>query len=56
MNKGLETKVGDLVKHRWGTIRGHGLLVDLEYNKDLAWILWADGRLMELNFEWVVAV
>jgi hypothetical protein len=50
--------VGDLVKHKWGTICGRGILVSLEcdgddiVDGDRATVLWA-GHVIEINAKWL---
>tara|TARA_R110001592_G_scaffold215344_1_gene468664 strand:- start:681 stop:848 length:168 start_codon:yes stop_codon:yes gene_type:complete len=54
-------KVGELVKHKWGTICGRGILVSLKcvgdkiVDGDRATVLWA-GHMIEINAVWLEAV
>ena len=54
-------RVGDLVKHKWGTICGRGILVSLEcdgvdiVDGDRATVLWA-SHVIEINAKWLEAV
>ena len=53
--------VGDLVKHKWGTICGRGILVSLEcagvdiVDGDHATVLWS-GHMIKINAKWLEAV
>ena len=52
-------KVGDLIKHKWGTLWGRGVIVSLEYGEDeteVAIILWMTGQVVKINSEWLEAV
>ncbi len=34
-------KVGDMVKHKYGTLYGHGIIVDMNDDAEEAKLLWA---------------
>jgi len=51
-------QVGDYVKHKWGSIHGWGLLIDLRTGSTYtnATVIWMTGRVMELRKSWLEEV
>jgi hypothetical protein len=50
-------KVGDLVKHKYGTVHGHGMVVEPpDSTLCEATVLWMTGQVMALSAGWLEVI